>query len=73
MIGKCEFCGKEKELGNSTPYHGFYCLDCMRMNIEYDKESISDMKPKRKKKITKQELERLEKEKDKALKSLMGG
>ena len=71
MIGECEFCGKEKELGNSTPFHGFYCLDCMRMNIEYDKESISDMKPKRKKKITKQELERLEKEKDEALKSLM--
>lgn len=71
MIGKCEFCGKENELGNATPFHGFYCKECMRMNIEYDKESISEMKPKRRKKITAQEFEQLEKEKDDALKALM--
>lgn len=73
MIGKCEFCGEEKELGDSTPFHGFYCLDCMRMNIQYDKESMSKIKMKheKRKKITTKELERLEKEKDDALKALM--
>ena len=71
MIGICEFCGKEKEIGESTPFHGFYCIDCMRMNIQYDKESIIKMKPKRVRKITERELERLEKEKDNALKALM--
>ena len=71
MIGKCEFCGNEKKLGNATPFHGFYCIDCMRMNIKFDKESISEMKPKKRKKITAQEFEQLEKEKDDALKALM--
>lgn len=70
-LGKCEFCGNEKELGDSTPFHGFYCADCMRMNIEYDKQSISKMKPKRRREITKQEFERLEKEKNEALSVLM--
>ena len=64
MFGKCEFCGNEKELGESTPFHGFYCMDCMEMNIEYDKESIAKMKPERRKKITHEEIDRLEKEKD---------
>jgi len=45
MLSVCEFCGQEKEVGNSTPFHGFYCMDCMKMNIEYDKESIAKMKP----------------------------
>lgn len=71
MIGKCEFCGSEKELGESTPFHGFYCMDCMRMNIQYDKESIAEMKHKRRQRIDEKELERLEKEKDAALKALM--
>lgn len=71
MIGKCEFCGKEKELGDSTPFHGFYCMECMRMNIRYDKESITKMKPERRKKISKQKLEQLEKEKNDALKALI--
>ena len=71
MMGKCDFCGNEKELGNSTPFHGFYCVDCMRMNIQFDKESIAKMKPKRRKKITVQEFERLEKEADAAIKALM--
>ncbi len=71
MMGICEFCGNEKELGESTPFHGFYCMDCMRMNIEHDKESMSKMESKRRKKITKQELEQLEKEKDEALNALM--
>lgn len=53
------------------PFHGFYCMDCMRMNIQYDKESIAEMKTKRKQKITEKELKRLEKEKDDALKALM--
>lgn len=72
MIDVCEFCGKEKELGDSTPFHGFYCMDCMRMNIEYDKESIAKMKPKRKRKISQVQLDQLEKEKDEALKALIG-
>ena len=71
MIGKCEFCGNEKELGDSTPFHGFYCLDCMRMNNQYDKESISKMKPEKRKKTTGKELKRFEKEKNDALKALM--
>lgn len=67
----CEFCGKEKEVGDATPFHGFYCADCMRMNIEFDKESISKMKAKRRKKITTTELKQLEREADEAIKALM--
>ena len=43
----------------------------MRMNIEFDKESISKMKAKRRKKITTTELNQLEKEADEAIKALM--
>ena len=71
MIGICEFCAKEKELGKSTPFHGFYCMDCLRMNIEYDRESIRKMKPQKRNKITRETLEELEKEKDEVLKSFM--
>lgn len=71
MIGICEFCGNEKEVGDSTPFHGFYCMDCMKMNIEYDKESIAKMKPRRKRKITEEELKKLEQEKNKTLSALM--
>lgn len=71
MISVCEFCGNKKEVGDPTPFHGNYCVDCMRMNIEYDKESITKMKPKRKKKITESELEKLKREKDEALDSLI--
>lgn len=71
MFDKCEFCGIEKELGQSTPFHGFYCMDCMKMNIEYDKESIRGMKPERRKKITNKELDRLKKERDDAVNYLL--
>lgn len=71
MISVCEFCGEEKEVGNPTPFHGNYCLGCMRMNIEYDKESIAKMKTKREKRITESELKNLEIKKDEALAALM--
>ena len=71
MVGICKFCGEEKELGDATPFHGFYCSGCLKMNIEYDKEVLKNMKPKRKKSVTKEELERLEREKDEALSDLM--
>lgn len=50
---------------------GYYNMDCMKMNIEYDKESIAKMKPERRKKITHMEIDRLKKEKDDALNALM--
>lgn len=68
---KCEFCGNEKELGNSTPFHGFYCLDCMKMNLKFEGEAIAEMKQKRRRKVSVQELEQIEKEKDDALNLLM--
>lgn len=71
MTGKCDFCGNEKELGDSTPFHGYYCVDCMRMNIQHDREAISKMKKRCRKRITQQELEQLEKNKDKALSALI--
>ncbi len=71
MMGKCGFCGEEKEVGIATPFHVNYCVDCMRMNIEYDKESISKMKTRRKKRITEARINQLEKQKDEALKALM--
>lgn len=71
MVGTCEFCGKEKELGEATPFHGFYCRDCLKMNIQYDKDVLKNMKSQRKKSNTKEELERLEKEKDEALADLI--
>lgn len=71
MIGKCGFCGEEKELGNSTPFHEPYCLDCMRMNLQFERGAIAEMKPKRRRKVSVQELEQIEKEKDDALNLLM--
>lgn len=71
MVGICEFCGKEKELGDATPFHGFYCRGCLEMNIEYDKEVLKNMKPKRKKSVSKEELDRLKRENDKALADLI--
>lgn len=71
MIGVCEFCGEKKEVGVATPFHGNYCTDCMRMNIEFDKESIAGMKRTRREKRTKATLKRLETEKDEALAALM--
>lgn len=71
MFGKCEFCGNDKELGDSTPFHGFYCKECMQMNIDYDKESIKNMKPSKRKKISAEDLAKLEREKDEALAMLM--
>lgn len=74
-IGMCEFCGKEKELGDSTPFHGFYCMECMKMNIEYDRESIKKMKPikntGKRKVLTEKELHEIEKAKNDALAKLM--
>ncbi len=71
MFSVCEFCGNEKEVGDPTPFHGSYCADCMRMNIEYDKESIVKMKPQKRKKITEEDLKKMEHEKDLALKELI--
>lgn len=75
MTDICDFCGKEKEVGDSTPFHGFYCMDCMKMNIQYDKESIAGMKSAKKKatkkKVSEDELSELERAKDEALDALM--
>lgn len=71
MQGQCEFCGKEKEVGETTPFHGSYCKECMQMNIDYDRESIKKMKPTKRKKMTEEELEKLRQEKDAAFAKLM--
>lgn len=71
MISICEFCGNEKEVGDPTPFHGSYCAECMRMNIDYDKESIAKMKPKRRKKISETEFKEIERQKDEALDALI--
>lgn len=44
FIGKCDFCGEEKKLGESTPFHGFYCEDCLQMNIDHDQGALKKLK-----------------------------
>ena len=52
MIGICEFCGQEKDLGEATPFHGFYCSDCLKLNIENDREVLKKMKSGKRRKIS---------------------
>lgn len=67
----CGYCGKEVEETESTPFHEPYCADCIAMNIEFDRDALRKMKTwKRRKKISKEELARLKKEKDDALRAL---
>ena len=44
MKGICEFRGKEKELGEGTPFHGHYCAGCLRLNMENDREALKKMR-----------------------------
>lgn len=59
MLGICEFCGKEKEVGESTPFHGTYCKECMQVNMDYDCKIIEKMQPSKSNK-TKSKLEKLD-------------
>lgn len=72
MIGACEFCGREKELGEGTPFHGNYCAGCLRLNIENDQETLKKMKVKRRNKVTPEELRNLEAERDRTIERLIG-
>ena len=75
MKGTCEFCGMEKDVGNPTPFHGTYCIDCMKMNIQNDREAITAMKqtktPRTKGKPRRTDFAETERMKDEALNRLM--
>lgn len=45
MIGICDFCGKEKVLAFGNGFHGCYCADCIRLNIQENKGLLKTMRP----------------------------
>lgn len=68
--GKCEFCGQERKLLDSTPFHGFYCEECVRMEIDYAKELLGHNQ-KATKAVTKEQVDELEIQAKEAMAKLM--
>lgn len=69
---RCEFCGREKQTANGNSFHGCYCAECLRLEIEQAKECLKELKPsKNRKKISDNEIAKLKNEADVALAKLM--
>lgn len=45
---ECEFCGKVKKWVASNTFHGFYCMDCIRLNRKEDAECLREIQESRK-------------------------
>ena len=73
--GTCDFCGQEKVLADGNGFHGCYCADCIKLNIEENQELLKTMgsKKKRKKSDSGTEIEEAKKELDEAFAKLLDG
>ena len=80
QFGPCEFCGKEKVLAFGNGFHGCYCADCIRLNIQENKGLLKTMRPVSMRNMRKQsgagasgDLTEAKKEVDEAFARLIGG
>ena len=70
----CDFCGKEALTANGNAFHGCYCEECLKLEIEQAKECLVEIKgiKKIKKKAPEKNVDALRTEAEAALFKLTG-
>lgn len=68
---RCEFCGQERQTASGNSFHGGYCSECLRIEIEQAKECLKELKPSKKEKVSNDEIAKLKNEADAALANLI--